>query len=321
LTSAFGSLEVFFTYPSNVAKSIDLLTNIQGVQQFGPEPEELEDVTISVTSVAYSGTIYIQIQTTLGTVVVDQSDFSTYQTTAIDFAVRIFFFDQFVSVYLNNKWVYSYAFSSVAYADDTTASIKLNGATTTITGIRRVELSDGREAIFVDYESNTESAIQSIIQQRPILMLPHVNRKLSFTYRAEKDTISAVFVNRYTERISHPSQLSSDGLVYSDDVGVSIDTETAREVGFITKLYRLPELTNGAIRAAGTLQRQARERRIAPTVAQRMDPRIELTDVLHVSLTVAGTLRQIDRYIVVENPSIAMKDGDYSMNITGRKKS
>lgn len=322
-TSTYGSLEAFFTYPSDTDKSIDLLTNIQGVKQFNVGLNALENITVRITSTKQGyDPAFIQIQVYLGGTLVDQSDFSTYTETEIDFSVRMFFFDQFLSVSLNDKWVYSYAFALVAYdVEGTTASIKLNGATTTITGIRKAELADGREAIYVDYESNTESAIQSIIQQRPIQQLAHVNRKLSFTYRAEKDTIDAVYVNRYEERYSHPNQLSSDGLVYGYDVGVSIDLDTARDVGFITRLYRLPDLNTGAIQAAGTMQRQARERRVQPSVTQRLDLRVEQTDVLNVSLIATGTDTLIERQIIVENISISLRDGEWSMSLSGRKKS
>lgn len=318
----FGSLQVFYTYPGGDDASVELLTNIQATRQFHVGPESLVAVSIEVSS--YQDDVgepwFIRVQTKLSDVVIDQSDFPTYSDVVIDSAIRIFFFDQFVSVSLNDKWIYSYGFASVSYTGDTTASLKLDGSTTTITDIRRVELSDGREAVFVDYESTTDNAIQSIIQQRPILVLPHVNRKLTFTYVAEKDTIDASFVNSYTEKTSHPSSLSSDGLVYFEDVGVSIDLETARDVGFITKLYRLSELNTGATAAAGTLQRQARQRRVMVDVVQRLDPRIEVADVLHIDLFTSSTERHIERDIIVEDVRISVRDGDYSMAVTGRRK-
>lgn len=318
----FGSLEVYYTYQSAANKSIELITNIQGVRQFNVGPETYEDISVIISSIhdVYDD-VFIRIETMLGTTMVDQSDFSTYTSDASVFVVRIFFFNQFVSVSLNDKWVYSYAFANISYsAADTTAALKLNGTATFISAIRKVELSDGREAVFVDYESNTESAIQSIIQQRPVMILPHVNRKLSFTYDAEKDTVPASFVSDYNERISHPSSLSSDGLVYGRDVGVSIDLQVAEDVGFITKLYRLPELDTGANEAAAALQRRARQQRTGVTVQQRFDPRIEVTDVLHVDLVVTGTNRQIDRLIIVEDVRVSLRDGEYSMSIVGRKK-
>ena len=153
------------------------------------------------------------------------------------------------------------------------------------------------------------------------MILPHVNRKLTFTYAAEKDTINAVKVNKYEEGYSHPSTMSSDGLVYFDEVGVSIDLLTAEEVGLITKLYRLSELNTGAEQATATLQKRARESRIKHTVVQRLDPRVELTDVLHVDLTTTSTNRHIVRDIIVEDARISIRHGDTSMTITGRRKS
>jgi len=315
----YGSLQVLYSYPGGDDAVIELLTNIQATRQFHVGPEILGDVSVAV-SAYLDDTWFIRVQTKISDVVIDQSDFSTYSDVGSDFAIRIFFFDQFMSVSLNDKWVYSYGFASIEYTEDVTASLKLDGASTTITDIRRVELSDGREAVFVDYESTTENAIQSIIQQRPVMVLPHVNRKLTFTYAAEKDDVDAVFVHRYKEKTSHPSGLSSDGLVYFEDVGVSIDLETARDVGFITKLYRLPELNTGATAAAATLQRQARQRRVMVETVQRLDPRIEVCDVLHVNLVTTSTERHIERSFIVEDVRIQMQDGDYSMSLTGRKK-
>lgn len=318
----YGSLEVFYTYPSNTAKSIELLTNIQGVKQFAVGFEELEDCQVNVTSLLDTGEIFVKVQVLLGGVVIDESDFPTYQGSNIDFAVRIFFFDHLLSVSLNDKWVYSYAFATMAYsADGTTASLKMEGATTTVTDIRRVELSDGREAVYVDYEASTDNAIQSVIQQRPVQVLPHVNRKLTFTYAAEKDDVDAVFVEKYEEQYTHPGSLSSDGLVYAEDVGVSIDLETAKEVGLITKLYRLSELNTGAEEAAYMMQKRAREQRIRKTVTQRLDPRIEVTDVLHLDLVTTSTNRHLVEDIIVEDVRISLRDGDSSMVISGRRKS
>lgn len=322
MNSEFGSLEVFYTYPSDTAKSVELLTNIQGLKQFHVGPEVLGEISVLVTSTqVVSEPVFIQVQTLIGGTVVDQSDFSTYSEDENDFRIRIFFFDKYISVNLNDKWVYSYAFAKVSYIeDDVQASIQLHGATTNITAIRRVELADGREAVYVDYESNTENAIQSIIQQRPVLVQPTPDRELSFTYKAERDTLTAGFVYRYREEESIPSSLSSDGLVYGSDVSVSIDLDTARDIGFITRLYRLPELTTGATSAAGVMQKRARESRTQVNVEMRLDPRVQLSDVLHVDKLITGTNRVIDKYMIVEGISIGVRDGDYTMTVTGRKR-
>jgi len=322
MMNKYGSLEVFFTYPSDTDKVIELVTNIQGLKQWNVGTAVLAPISIKVTSTKDgSDPVFIQVQTLINDVVVDQSDFSTYNTTETTFSIRIFFFDAFVSVNLNNKWIYSYAFAQIEYDEgNITAAVKLHGATTTITNLRRVELADGREAVYVDYESNTENGIQSIIQQRPILVQPAVGRALSFTYQAERDTINAVYVGRYTERHTLPSSLSSDGLIYGNDVSVSIDLETARDVGFITRLYRLPELTTGANAAAATLQKRARETMVQATVEARLDPRVMLSDVLNLDLIVKGTNRHIEKQVIVENIQIGLRDGEASMTITGRTK-
>jgi len=321
MTSQYGSLEVFYTYPSDSAKTIELVTNIQGVKQFNVGIGTPQNITVAVGTYIDEGAVYAQVQTYIGGLLIDRSDFPTYQGNDVDFAVRIFFFDQFLSVNVNGVWVYSYAFASISYDDDITCSVKMDGSTTTITGLRRVELSDGREAVFVDYESTTDNAIQSIIQQRPIQILPHVNRKLTFTYNAEKDTINVVKPSRIQESHTHPTSMSSDGLVYAEDTSVAIDLETARQVGLITRLYRLSELSTGANKAARTTQKRAREQSSKTTVIQRLDPRLELTDILHIDKTISSTNRHILKDVIIEDIRISLRDGAQSMTIVGRDKS
>ncbi len=317
----FGSLEVFYTFPSDTLQAIEMSTNVKGLKQYHTGPKNHEAVTVRVSSIQDALPVYIQVETLLGDAVVDRSDWFTYQEddSAI-FAVRIFFFDQFISVTVNDVWAYSYALSEVQYQETTEALLRLAGGTITITDMRKVELSDGREAVYVDYESTTDSAIQSIIQQRPVQVLPSVDRATLFTYDAEKSLVPVPFVHSVDIEEVRPPGLSSDGLVYADEVGISIDEETAREVGLITRLYRLSELSTGYERATAFLQKQARQRRKPSTVVMRLDPRVELTDILDMDLYVTSTGRHLLEEVIVEDISLSMRDGDYSMTIKGRKR-
>lgn len=317
----YGALEVFYSFPSNTTKGIELVTNVNGLKQFHSGPESFLPVTIRVGSVQDGvDPIFAEVKLYIGTDLVDRSDYFTYNGTNQTFAVRIFFFDQFISVSVNDCWVYSYALAQVQYPGTTNAVLKMDGLTTILTDIRRVEIADGREAVFIDYESTTDSAIQSVIQQRPVQIFAHVDRKTTFTYDAEKDLVPAHHVHVYDEETVRPAGLSSDGLVYADEVGVSIDTQVAKEVGLITKLYRLSELTTGYERATGFLQKQARQRRKPRTVIMRLDPRVEVSDVLDLDLIVTSTNRHIVKQIIVEDVGVGIRDGEYTMTVKGREK-
>jgi hypothetical protein len=182
------------------------------------------------------------------------------------------------------------------------------------------EIPDAREAVFVDYEATTESAIQSVIQQRPIEINPEVGREINFTYDATKDDVPGHHIFSYEDTEQDNMQLSSDGIVYYENVGVSINEDTAKEVGFITRMYRLSELSSGAIEAAAKYQRSALQRRHQSSITmQRIDPRIEIRDVILIDLIATGTLRHIVDEVIVEDISISISDGAYSTNISGRR--
>ena len=223
-------------------------------------------------------------------------------------------------MYCNDLCVYSYSLGGVSYPDVVTVSLKVTGPDPILfSDIRRVELKDQREAIYVDYEANTESAIQSIIQQRPIEVTAAVDRQVEFTYSAIKDSIDAIFVKTYSETLEDNLQMSSDGIVYYSDVGVSINDDTAEQVGFITRMYRLSELSSGAITAAGIYQKKALQKRNMVSISSRLDPRLEIRDILVFDLTVTGTERNIVRSIIVEGIQIKTENGSCKMSVTGRK--
>lgn len=318
--SKYGGAEFYFTFTADDTKTIEIVTDILGASQFGADDETKQLVGVKLTSLTDTDR-YVQVETTLAGATIDRSDFSTFDSDVEVFDVRVFFYNEFLSIEINGFWVYSYGFSAIEYPVGR-PSIELRALLDDIevSEVRRVELSDGREAVFVDYEASTENAIQSIIQQRPVSIFPSVGRSVIFTYSATKDVVGAVFVQRFVDAVSDSMQIASDALIYFSDVGISLDEDILKDVGFVTRLYRLSELDTGADRAAETLQRRALEKRHNVTVIQRFDPRVEPMDILHINLIAKGTNRTIDRQIIVENTSVSLRDGDYSMSIGGRYK-
>lgn len=315
-----GGFEVFYTYTVVDNQVIELRTNVLAKAAFSNADVSMGAVKVRFGTVGagYANT-FVEINTLIGSVIVDRSDYEIGSHSIDHLVVRVFMYDSYLSVYCNDVWVYSYAFEEVSYPDPTTKSVYCISGSAELVGIRSVELFDSREAVWIDYEATSESAIQSVIQQRPIQIYSEPDRSLAFTYDGVKDDVVPVYMRRYTETIEDGSALSSDGLVYYEDVGISVSLETAKEVGLVTRLYRLSELSTGAVSAAAKAQKLALERRVGVTIQGRLDPRLQIGDRLLVSVYLTSTNRHIQRNVVIEDISISTENGEQSMNISGRR--
>jgi len=322
--NVYGGIDLTLTFVPSASKYILLETDIQGIAGYTTDnnDDQYKHWDIKVGYKTEGGKYYLVCSSLLDNTIVDTADckLDDYAVTSID--LRIFVHNNCVSIWANNKWCYSYTLQFVWYPDDSiiTTSLSVHGAGgMTITNINKHELGNWREAVFVDYESNSESVIQSVIQQRPIEILPDTDNEILFTYRATKDTIVPANVISYQEDELTPGDVSSDGLVYAIDIGISLYEEAAKDVGFITRLYRLSELDSGIVHAAKIMQQKALERRHPATIQMRLDPRIELTDVLDLDLIVTGTQTVISRDIIVEGLSITIENGRFSLTVSGRR--
>lgn len=324
INTAYGSYELFFSYVPASNLSVTITTNVLGHPSFSEVDAGVSSQAISTKIYSEldvdTGLLFIVCETVLGTTVVDRSDFSCDSANIPLFSVRVFYFNARISVYMNNKWVYSYNLRKVEYPFQITSSLRVDGSVATVTNVNKVEIADGREAVFVDYESTSDNAISSIVQDRPIETYSAIGRAAQFTYDATKQDIGALFVNSYTSTESGQSSASSDGLVYSMDVGISNDEYVARELGLITRLYRLPDLDSGVERAVRAIQKKARQSRIRVDTTGRFDPRIEVSDV-HVldNVIITGTQRVVSDRVIVEDLSMSLSDGNYSQNLSGRR--
>jgi len=318
-----GGFDIYFDLTPSAATALVISTNITARSSFSESNDVLEEIYIYISKDVgvgdQSGKQYIYTRTKLGSTFVNNQKYLIGNDSTIVYKIRVFLYDYYISVYCNGMWVYSYVFADINYPSPVTISLgRSGGDTLVVENIKRTELKDRREAIFVDYESNTESAIQSIIQQRPIEITHSSNRELEFTYSATRDAVDAVYVKSIAESTGDNSQLSSDGIVYSADVGISIDEETAKSVGIVTRMYRLSELDSGALEAAAIYQKRARQRRKMFTVNARFDPRLETRDIYNVNLFSTGTQRHIIESIIVEDVQVKLENGLYRMSVTGR---
>ena len=314
-----GTIDLSFTLNSITGTPvITLLTNITADPKYAPETGL--DVSIFMTVEEIGGLKYIVFGTNLDSVAIDQQNFLLGTFTNSILNIRVFIYDQYIAAYCNDACVYDYSLVNPTWSTPLTLSLQSDTDNTDITDVVLRELPDFRDAVYVDYEATTESAIQSIIQQRPIEISAEVGREINFTYDATKDVVPAHHVKSFSDTLQDNLQISSDGIVYYEDVAVVVNSDTAEQIGFVTRMYRLSELSTGAVEAAEKMQRVALERRHNYSLAlTRVDPRIEPRDVIDIDLIVTGTLRNIVESIVVENLNISIRDGQYTMNISGRK--
>ncbi|MGY5875139.1 MAG: hypothetical protein RTU30_05295 [Candidatus Thorarchaeota archaeon] len=233
--------------------------------------------------------------------------------------VRVIFHNEFCSVYVDHNWIYTFAFETVYHPEDPEVGLKTGGASIAVYDIRMKELSDWREAIFIDLETSTKNAISSAILQRPVDIYANYQGKLKFLYSPTRETVALDFIrsHRKTESADVPMGCS-DALVSFAYATVVNDLEYAEKVGFVTRFYRLPSLDNGAVEAARILQERARQSRISHTIAARIDPRVEVGDIVQLSETLSGTGTSVDHNVIVETLSFQVSEGRQQMSISGR---
>ena len=320
ITLAHGGFDLYFTFVPNDSLTIKVETDIQ-VRCLGtPSSSGLYSIEISTGIDTVSGKAYVYFTTYQDAFPIDVSSYpfnSSAVPASID--VRVFSFDGYMAICMNNVWVYTYAFINIVYNIPVGLKLKVEGTTATITNIRSVELCDGRQAVYVDYESTGDDGISSIVQERPVEIFPESNRSMSFTYRVVEDSLTPYKVTSYDHVKEESSNAASDALVYYENVGITISEATLKELGFITRLYRLSDLESGAIFASRRMQQVALENVDQVTIEGRFDPRVEHDDLLLVSKNVSGTNSSLVDNVIIDKIDIALADGDFSMIATGRR--
>ena len=315
-----GGIEVFYSYQNISGVVVKLLTNLKAMAEFKePLVDTYYFADIDFSLIEIEGNSYAVVKLYINGIVIDQSDCNLGCALVEVVNNRVVFNNTSVSVYTNDRCVYSYTFTDTIWPDPIQVKLSITGSDVVIQ-VTNVEIADPREAVYIDYESTTDSAIQSIIQQRPIQIFAQMDRANTFTYSATRDEIDAHHVISYEEKLQDNAQLSSDGLVYYVDVGVSLSELTAKEVGLITRLYRFSELDSGALQAAKRVQQIAVEERKMVSISARFDPRLQIADRYIIDTIATGTQRHIKDEIIVENITINLTDGNYSMQVVGRRK-
>lgn len=232
--------------------------------------------------------------------------------------VRIIFHNEFCTVYVDSLWLYTFSFDAVYYPEEPVVSMRAS-TNITVTGIRLKELSDWREAIFIDMETTSQNAIGSVVLQRPVDIRQNYLGQMVFEYDPVRSSREIKFIKEHAPEEYEPSNACSDAIVYFTNAAVVIDREFAKTHGFVTRMYRLPDLDNGAIRATRIMQKRARQSAFHHSVIMRYNPIYEVGDIAGAVYTASSTGYDEDADIIIEQMQISFANGEAKLVISGRE--
>ncbi len=319
MTSDYGGVELLVTYDIVASLEVRFVLDAQGIQSIPTETDALTAISVGVFFETVASESFVTIKTYLGGVVVDVSDFGLGTIISGNVDIRLFMSNNDIAVYVNDKFVYWYVLSSANWPDDPVVKLYAYGASCSLVSATRIEVEDKREAVWIDYESSSSSAIASIIQQRPLEIYPRTDRELAFTYGHGNTIVTSNFVKKIMDSHVENPQISSDGIVYSNDVSISSFEGAAEEEGLIVKMYRLAELDYGQRKAARMLQEKALEQSHSMGIIARFDPRLEIGDIFRANHTLTGTGTVVSFDAIIEDIRMLVAYSQNSMTLKGRE--
>ena len=235
-------------------------------------------------------------------------------------AFRVLYHDNFVTTYVDDIWIYTFHLRNITYPITTIVSLITSQVGLVSTNLRAQELCDWREAIYIDLETDGMSAIGSVIQERPVDIYARWDGSLAFWYDPTRNTVTqAIKPRKHTWADTLPKKAASDAIVYYSNVSVILNNDYRDNFGFATKVYRMPNLEAGAVRAAYLLLKNLFRERRTHDIEVRPDARLELGDKLSVSYTATGTGTAASFVIIVDSMSLAIQSRNSVHQITGRE--
>lgn len=233
---------------------------------------------------------------------------------------RVLFHDNFATVYVSDRWIYTFSVAEFDYPNN--LEVYLSG-TFTATNIRFLELCDWREAVYIDLETDGNSAIGNVIQERPIEIVHQPDGSIAYWYDPSRELVNMLYEprdHRWYE--SPPRDGASDAIIYTaSEVKCLQMQEFAEDYGFSTRVYRFPNLDVGAFRAARVMLIRLYEQSKPNELICRPDARLIPGDIYQVAYNVSGTGTAVSKDIIVEDLSLNVSAGSYSMSIKGREAS
>ena len=248
--------------------------------------------------------------------------------------IRILYHDNFATVYLDELWIYTFGISSVKndedpihdihgiiYSDTMTLVLNSNVNPITVTDIRICELADWREAVYIDLETDGKSAIQSVIQERPVEVNHKADGSIDYTYEPTRSEINIVSTTIRSHDFSKnsPQNVGSDAIIYYMDVKTYQYLDFASRFGLSTKVIRMPNLEQGALKAAKISLKRSLEQSEMHRIIMRPDLRIEPGDIINIAYTTTGAIKVWSISLIVESVDFKTSYNSLnSMEVSGR---
>lgn len=293
---------------------VELVSDVVITPTSGSDNQALLRITKTDTS-EYRASLYSLPSSTL----VDSIEFNI--TTPIDLDIRFIFHDDFATVDIGDCWYATFGCEKLTYDIDCALYLR-SSANTQFNNIRVVDLSDWREAVYIDLETDGKSAVGSVIQERPIDVHYRSNGSIAYWYSRIRDRVTQVIEpRRHVRKRQFPRNCGSDAIVYYSDVAAIQNSDFVERYGFSTKVYRFPSLTVGAIRAAKIQMNKLLESAYMHSISMRPDVRLEIGDVLDIDYYAGGTQTHIQVSVIVENCSLSYSasDNNPTMQVSGRE--
>lgn len=196
-------------------------------------------------------------------------------------SVRIMICNRYASVILDDVWIATFCFTFEIPTTDG-AMWLLSGAT--YRNLRVREISDWREAIYIDFESSGQSAMQSILQERSVFTAGNSDGSLAVWYNFDYSRGAIVSTNqpRKHKMLENPQTAISDALVYAGEAFTLQYQDLAEAYGLSTRVIRVSSLDTGAVKAAHEIVRRMTASKKIDTIETRLDVRIETGDTLNI---------------------------------------
>jgi len=281
-----------------------------------PRYDDASQTGIKVVLNSMGGNDYrLILRTYPADTVIERMDFVAMDQ---DHKFRVLAHDDFISFYMDGKWIHTFCLPELAHP--TSNNIRLTGSFTA-NEIYLKDLSDWREAIYIDLETDAMSAISSVIQERPIETNWKYDGGTAYWYDLERSTIvQMVQPKRHDWDEVTPRDGASDAIVYgADEVKCLQFQPYHEEYGFATKVMRFPNLYSGALKAAKVVLQKAFEGRIQHELDIRPDIRLEIGDLLSVSYAASVTGTGVAMDIIVDSLALTVNDQGDTMTIRGRQ--
>jgi len=310
---------------------IDPMTNGDYVQIQSDTQIRGSSSTTSSIKILSSGSGSYRLNFMAGSTVIDAYKFSLPD---LAHRTRVLYHDNFATIYMDDKWIYTFGISGVkdpddpihdipgiAYSDVMGVRILTNHNGLHLHDVRVTELFDWREAVYIDLDTDGMGAISSVIQQRPIEIIVKANGAVNYAYDPIRQTVVQVpsNVREHTWTEAFPKGSASDAIVYYVDAKTVQDAEYAKRFGLSTKVFRMPDLWTGAVKAAKIAMRRMLEQYRMHTLNIRPDVRLEVGDILSVSYEASGTKTQWSVDIVAEQVSTTHNADLTNMRVIGRE--